>query len=363
MSDYYTTLGVEKNATSEEIKKAFRKLAHQHHPDKGGDESKFKEINEAYQVLSNQEKREQYDRFGKTFEGQGAGDYGAGFDFGNFWQETRSGGNGAGFDINIDDVFGDFFGFGKKKRTRNKNLGHDIEVDLAIDLKDVLTGLQKNIVLNKMSQCQRCNGLGAEPGTKLKECFSCRGEGEVQQIKRTILGTMTHFATCPECKGEGKVPENPCNVCKGEGRLGLNEEIKVSIPAGIDTGQVIKMAGEGEAGRRGAQAGDLYIRIFVKEHKIFARKGDDLIMALPITFSQAALGGEADIDLLDDKKISLKVPSGSSNGKILKIGGKGVPHFSSWGRGDLYVELEIMTPKKLSKKQKELMEELRREGL
>ncbi len=361
MSDYYLILGVDKNATQEDIKKAFRSLAHKHHPDKGGDEKRFKEINEAYQVLSNKEKREQYDNFGGTFEGQGTGDYGAGFDFGNFWQEARGG--GVNFDIDIDDIFGDFFGFGKKKKARNKNLGHDIEVDLQIDLRDVLTGLQKSLVLNKMVGCSRCGGTGAEPGTNTKECFSCRGEGEVQQIKKTMFGTATRYTTCPECQGEGKIPEKPCNVCKGEGRIAINEEIKISVPAGIDTGQTIKITGAGEAGRKGAKSGDLYVRIFVKPSSIFQRKGDDLIVELPISFSKAALGDETDITLLDGRKISLKIPSGSSTGKILKISGKGLPHFSGWGKGDLYVELFVETPRKLTKKQKELLERLREEGL
>jgi molecular chaperone DnaJ len=364
MFDYYTILGINKNASQEDIKKAYRKLAHQHHPDKGGDEKKFKEINEAYQILSNKEKREQYDRFGTAFEGNGQGFSGApGFDFNSFWN-----GQDSGFDfgtVGLEDLFEDLFGFGRKTgaKRRKTQKGNDIEITIQVDLVDTLKGFSKKIVLDKMISCSRCQGLGAEPGSKVKECFSCRGTGEVQQIQRTILGTVARYATCPECQGEGSVPEKPCNVCKGQGRIKNAEEIEISIPAGVDSGQIIKVANRGEAGKKGRSSGDLYIKVVVKQHPIFERKGDDLYLTIPITFSQAALGQDIEIEGLEGNKIILKVPQGTESGKILRLSGKGIPHFSGWGKGNLYVELVVQTPKKLTKKQKELMEKLKGEGL
>jgi molecular chaperone DnaJ len=358
MKDYYKILGVPRDASQEEIKKAYRRLAHKYHPDKGGDEKKFKEINEAYQVLGNPQKRAQYDRFGENFEG---GKAGTGFDFGSFWGDF---GEDFSFEpVDFEDIFEDFFGFGKRTRQRQANRGRDIEIEIKINLEDTLKGVKKRIVLSKFVGCKRCQGTGAEPGTKLKECFSCRGTGEVQQIKRTIFGTFTRYVRCPECGGEGKIPERPCNVCKGEGRIRGEEDIEIFIAPGVDTGQTIKIAGKGEAGRRGGKPGDLYVRIFIRPHPVFERKGDDLYIQIPISFSQAALGDEVELKTLEGKKILLKVPQGTQSGKILRISGKGIPHFSGFGRGNLYVELKVKVPKRLTKIQKELLERLRREGL
>lgn len=357
MNDYYNILGVSQNASQAEIKKAYYKLAHKYHPDKGGDEKKFKEINEAYQVLSNQEKRSQYDRFDRVFEGAGSQPE---FDFGSFWGDMRE----DGFDsLNLEDLFEDFFGFNRKGRGKKVNRGRDVEVDIEINLEDTLKGIKKIISIGKLISCSRCQGTGAEPGTKLKECFTCRGRGEVQQIKKTFFGSFTAYVVCPECKGEGKIPEKPCNVCQGEGRITGEEEIEVFIPAGIDSNQIIKIRGKGEAGRRTEKPGDLYIRIFVRAHSVFKRKGDDLFLEVPISFSSACLGDEVELTTLDGKKISLKVPQGTESGKVLIISGKGIPHFSGLGRGNLYVKLNIKIPKKLSKKQKELLEKLKKEEL
>ncbi len=357
--DYYTILGVSKNASPEDIKKAYRKLAHQYHPDKGGSAEKFKQLNEAYQILSNKEKREQYDQYGRVFEGA-AGEAGQGFDFGNFWQGAGNGG-----DFDLGDIFGDIFGFGGSRQAKRQgmNRGDDIEIEIQLELKDVLFGLKKTIFLDRMANCQRCAGTGGEPGTEVKECFTCRGTGEVQQIRKTILGSITRFVVCPECKGQGKIPERPCNVCKGEGRTRQEEKININIPAGVDTGQILKVDGAGDAGIRGAKTGDLYIKIFVKPHSIFQRKGDDLYAQESISFSQAALGNEVGIKVLDGKDLSLKVPSGLQSGKVFKISGRGVPHFSGWGKGNLYVKLVVKTPEKLTKKQKDLLEQLKKEGV
>ena len=354
--DYYQILGVTKQASQEEIKKAYRRLAHQYHPDKGGSEQKFKEINEAYQVLSDPEKRRQYDQFGRVFEG-GGGEPGWDFGFGQ--------GFGEGFDFSdLGDIFGEIFGFGfGGRRKKDLRKGSDIEIALEMPLEAVLKNQEKEISLYKQMVCSRCQGRGAEPGTKVKECFSCRGTGQVQQIKRTPFGAFTRYTLCPECSGEGQTPEKPCNVCKGEGRIKGEDKIKISIPAGVDTNQVIKVEGKGEAGRKGGRAGDLYVRIFVKKHPIFQRKGDDLWMSWPISFSQAALGDEIEIPVIDGKKILLKVPSGTQSGKVLRISGKGIPRFSGWGRGHLFVKLTIKTPQRLSKEQKRLLERLKKEGL
>lgn len=364
MKDYYNILGVPRNASQEEIKKAYRKLAHKYHPDKkGGDEKKFKEINEAYQVLSDKNKRAQYDRFGHVFEG-GGGQEGTGFS--DFWREQ--GGPDFGFDFGIGaDIFSDLFEefFGSKRTFTQEKVkrGRDIGVDIEIPLEDTLKDQQRDFTLRKWVTCSRCHGTGAEPGTGLEECFTCRGTGRVQQVRRTPFGSFTSFVVCPECKGEGNRPKSPCNVCKGEGRIKGEEKITVSIPAGIDSGQVIEIAGKGEAGRRGGASGDLFVKVHVKPHALFERQGDDLYLVKEIPFSLAVLGGEVEIPTLEGKNVILKIPAGSSPGKVLRLSGKGIPHFRGFGRGHLYVELQIKTPKRLTKKQRELLNKLRSEGL
>jgi len=229
--------------------------------------------------------------------------------------------------------------------------------------KKTLKDFVEKVTISKSVTCQRCQGAGAEPDTKIKECFSCRGTGQVQQVKKTIFGSYTVLATCPECKGEGTIPEKPCNVCKGEGRIKGQETVEINIPAGIDTNQVIKVEGKGEAGKKGAKAGNLFARIFIKQHSLFERRGDDLFSQAEINFSQAAMGDEIEIKALEGTNILLEIPTGTESGKVLRISGKGIPHFGGYGRGNMYVELKIKTPKKLSRKQKELFEELKKEGL
>jgi len=357
--DYYEILGVPRDASQEEIKKAFRRLAHKYHPDKGGDEKKFKEINEAYQVLSDEKKRAQYDKYGRVFE-EGGPSGGAE----TFWSWPDV--NGFEFDFgNLGEVFEEFFGGWKSRSSRTKNIkrGSDIQINIEINLEDTLKTTLKKITLYKQTVCGRCNGSGAEPGTKVKECFSCRGTGQVQQIKKTIFGSFTTITTCPLCKGEGVTPGKPCNVCRGEGRIKGEEDLEIRIPAGIDDQQVIKIVGKGNAGRKGGPAGDLYIKFSIKPHPLFERKGDDLFTQAEISLSQAALGGEVEIKTLENETLILKIPAGTESGKVLRISGKGIPHFGGYGRGNLYVEIKIKIPRKLTKNQKELLEKLRQEGL
>ncbi|HCC60017.1 MAG: molecular chaperone DnaJ [Candidatus Staskawiczbacteria bacterium RIFOXYC1_FULL_37_43] len=362
--DYYEILGVTRSASQEDIKKAFHKLAHKYHPDKGGDEKKFKEINEAYQVLSDSKKREQYDQFGRVFDQQGpTGPGGQGFDFSWMWgnrpqQEVE-------FDFEeVGDIFESFFGGGARKTAKKDHKkGRDIQVDIEIPLEKVLKSSVEKINILKYAVCRRCEGSGAEPGTKTKECFSCRGAGQVQQVKKTFLGSYTTITTCPECKGEGNIPEKPCNVCRGEGRIKAEDKIEIHIPAGVDTNQVIKIEGKGDAGKKGGKPGNLFARILVKNNTNFERRGDDLFTEVQINFSQSALGDKIEMKTLEGTNILLEAPAGTESGKILRISGKGIPHFSGYGKGNLYVILKIKTPKKLTKEQKKILEQLKKEGL
>lgn len=349
MKDYYKILGVSRDASPEEVKKAYYRLAHKYHPDKGGDEGKFKEINEAYQILSDREKRTQYDRYGRTFDGTGPGFDFSGFGFQDF----------AGFDLG--DLFGDFF----KSSQGEKDLrrGEDIRIDIEIALQETLKGFKRKIEIEKLVTCPRCQGNGAEPGTSVKKCFTCGGTGRVQQVKRTFFGSITRSTFCPECGGEGQKPEKPCNVCRGEGRIHKKSETEISVPPGIDTQQILRFAGKGQAGRRGGRPGDLFVRIFIKPHPVFERRGDDLYMKKSVSFSQAVLGDEVEIPILGGKKILLKIPKGTSSGKVFRVRGKGVPRFSTLRRGDMYVEIQVEIPQRLNRRQKELLEKLKKEGL
>jgi len=342
--DYYEILGVKKDASPEEIRKAFHRLAHKYHPDKGGDEKKFKEINEAYQVLSDKQKRAQYDQFGRIFD---QGQPGSGPFEGWAWGTGSQG--GVEFDFgDIGDIFEDFFGvsspFGMGRRSSRKDIkrGKDIQVDIEIPLEQTLKNSVEKITIEKQIVCHRCQGTGAEPGSKIKECFSCRGTGQVQQIKKNIFGSYTKLTICPECRGEGTTPEKPCIVCGGEGRIKGQETVEINIPAGIDTNQIIRLDGKGGAGKRGGKPGNLFVRIFVKKHPVFER---------------------IEIKSLEGTTLLLEIPAGTESGSVLRISGKGIPHFGRIGRGNLYVELKIKTPKKITKEQKKLLEELKKQGL
>jgi molecular chaperone DnaJ len=365
MKDYYEVLGLSRDASQEEVKKAYRKLAHKYHPDKGGDEKKFKEISEAYRVLSDKEKRAQYDKYGQVFGdgfgGAGQGQWQGGFGFNPF---GASGGENpfAGFG-GVEDIFEEFFGSAGRGRPRDPRRGRNIEVNVSLDLEDTLKGVEKEINLRKFIACQRCQGTGAEPGTKLKECFTCRGKGQVKEVRKFLGYSFTNYVVCPTCKGEGTIPEKPCNVCKGEGRVTGEEKIKVFIPGGIDNNQMIEIKGKGEAGRRGGKPGNLYLRVFIRPHNHFRRKGDDLYGEVSIPFSKACLGGRVEVSILEGKKINLKIPAGTKPGKIFKINGKGISHFSGFGRGNLYLRVNLEIPEKLTKEEKELLEKLKDLGL
>jgi len=365
--DYYKILGIEKNASKEEIKKAFREKAHIYHPDKqGGDEKKFKEVNEAYQVLNNDQKRQQYDQFGSTFDQQGG--FGGGMNWDDFMKYARQGG-GATYsnvdfgDLNdiLGDLFGGGFGFGGGSR-RSSNKGRDIEVDLDLSFEDAVFGADKIIELYKLETCDNCKGNGAEPGTKITECVSCGGKGKVHKVQRTILGNMQTVVDCSECSGQGKKHEKDCAKCSGQGRVKTKVDIEVKIPAGIDNGMTLRMQGKGEAGIKGAKAGDLYIRIHVKPSNEFKRQGNNIISHKEITISQAALGDKVEIKTIDGK-VNLKIPAGTYSGKVFKLKGKGVASFQGYGKGDHLVEVIVKIPEKLTKEQKKLLEELRKEGM
>ncbi|MDD2677852.1 MAG: molecular chaperone DnaJ [Candidatus Paceibacterota bacterium] len=363
MKDYYEILGISKDASSEEIKKAFYKLAHKYHPDKGGDAEKFKEINEAYQVLSNPQKRAQYDKFGRVFEGAEAGGSGFNQGFGGFnWQESPFGFSSVNFDFS--DIFSDFFGgatASKKKDFTNQDKGRDIEINLEISLEEAAFGGKKEISFKTYVVCEHCQGKGYEPDSKLKTCFYCKGEGVVRETQRTFLGSFTQIIDCPKCRGKGRIPEKPCRVCGGDGRYYGNKNLQIEIPVGARNGELIKIRREGEAGKFGAMAGDLYLRVKIKPHSVFERKNDDLFATLYISFPEAALGTKKEIETLDKKKIILKIPAGTDSGSIFRIRGKGIKHLNQAGQGDLYVEIKIKTPDKLSSQARELLEKLQKE--
>lgn len=355
MKDYYQILGIEKGASDEEIKKSFRKLAHKYHPDKeGGDEAKFKEVNEAYQVLSDKEKRSQFDQFGTTFD-QGAP--GGGFE-GGFSGSPFEGGGMNFEDIDLGDIFSNFFG-GRRREARRPGprQGEPITISLDILFEDAVFGTEREVELYKRVKCSACKGNGAEPGTKITTCSKCQGQGRVKQMQQTVLGAFAQVIVCPDCQGEGKIPESPCKKCGGDGRVKEYEKVKVKIPAGITGGQAIEIEGKGEAGDKGGPPGSLLVKINVSPHKVFDRDGYNLMVDFPISFTQAALGDEIEFDTLDGK-IKLKVPSGVQSGKTIVVAGKGVPHLHGGGRGDLLVDVRVVTPSKVSKKEKELLHKL-----
>ena len=343
--DYYEVLGVPRNASTEEIKAAFRKLARQYHPDVNKDadaEEKFKEINEAYGVLSDADKRARYDRYGRA----GLGDLGgmpdfATMDFGDIFEEILGG-----------------FGFSTGRRSRRSpRRGRDLQMTVSLTFEEAVFGAEKEIEFQRDETCSTCNGSGAKPGTSPTRCATCNGQGEVRQVRQTFLGSMVQTTTCPTCKGAGEVISSPCATCHGSGLERKTVRKKVQIPAGVDGGTQIRLAGEGQPGIYGGPHGSLYLILDVKPHKFFKRRENDLLLNLDINVAQAALGAEIEVPTLEGEE-KLKIPSGTQPGKIFKLKGKGVPHLRRNGRGDQLVLVNVAIPERLSKEQRELFEQL-----
>ena len=335
-TDHYAVLGLERGATADEVRSAYRKLARQHHPDVNAAPDaavRFKEISQAYEILSDPEKRQRYDMFGDS-------------EFGDM----------AGF--GIDDLFNTFFG-GARRRERGPIRGADLRFEIELDLEDAVRGLARTVRVPRQETCDRCHGSGAEPGAKTATCATCNGRGEVRQVQQSLFGRFVSVATCPRCGGAGKTVDKVCAECSGEGRTRVDREVAVGLPAGIDDGQQIRVGGEGEAGMRGGPPGDLYVLVRLKEHALFRRDGDDLVHLLRITPAQAALGDDLTVPTIEGEPTKVKVPPGAQNGQTVRLRGKGVPRLHTSGRGDQIVYLEVAIPRSLSKEERALYQKLK----
>ncbi|RMF56544.1 MAG: molecular chaperone DnaJ [Calditrichaeota bacterium] len=369
--DYYEILNVSREASQEEIKSAYRKLAMKYHPDRNpGDpeaEEKFKEVAEAYEVLSDPDKRLRYDRYGHEGVKGGGADFGFHhFDLSDALRMFME--EGFGFDL------GDFFGTrGRTRRGRRQERGRDLQITLTLSLEEVVTGVQKKIKINKLVLCDECNGSGQKAGSTPQTCPTCNGHGEVRQVTQSILGRMVNVSICPQCRGEGKIISNPCKTCMGEGRVRGEETLKVDIPPGVDTGNYLTYQGKGDVGPRGGPAGDLIIAIQVKDHPLFVRHGNDVVYDLYLSFPQLALGGDVEIptlkvdkensDLPEDnpdryEQVQIHIPAGTQPGKVFRLRGKGIPEVNSHHKGDLLVQVKAWVPTRLTAKERELLEEL-----
>lgn len=346
--DYYEILGVPRTASADDLKAAFRKLARQYHPDVNKEpdaEEKFKEINEAYAILSDPDKRSAYDRFGHA--------------------GVRNAGGAQDFNVDFNDfadIFGDLFGFGSmgrsSRRTRNMpRRGDDLQVALELTFEEAVFGVEKEIEVTRDEVCASCNGSGAEPGTSPVRCATCNGSGEVRQVRQTILGSMVQVSTCPACRGQGETIATPCHTCQGRGLERKTRKKVVAIPGGVDTGNQIRLASEGQPGVNGGPAGNLYILIQVKPHKFYRRREFDILMDLNINIAQAALGAEVEIPTVDGPTL-LKIPAGTQPGKVLNLRSKGIPHLRGNGRGDQKVIVNVDVPTRLSAEQRDLFEQL-----
>lgn len=352
--DYYEVLGVGKSASADEIKKAFRRAAVEHHPDRGGDEAKFKEINEAYEVLKDESKRKRYDQFGHAgvgtsaasdgnpFAGFGGGAQDFSFDFG---------------DLGLGDIFGSFFGADMGSRKGRKTRGQDVETSIEINFEQAVFGTQVDLNLTMQDTCSHCSGTTVEPGYDLKTCDNCGGRGQITNVMRTVFGNIQQAAPCPKCEGRGQIPEKVCTVCKGKGTQRRNQTVSLKVPAGIDDGATIRLREHGEAIAHGPK-GDLYVNIRVKPHKKFTREGDLILSTEHVSMVDAALGAEIDVDTVDGP-VRMKVPAGTQSGADFKLSGHGVPHLNKNSRGAHIVTIAVDTPTKLSKDQKELLDKLR----
>ena len=354
--DYYQTLGIQRNASQEEIKSAFRRLARQYHPDvckEPGAIDKFKEVNEAYQVLGDQKKKVQYDTYGHVGFGQGH----TGVDFSEINLEDLFGGV-SGFG-GFGDVFETFFGGGTSHRQKaGPQRGTDLRYDMSITLEEAYTGIEKEIDIQHLKACIKCKGTGAEPGSRINKCSACSGAGSVKHTQRTILGSFSSVVPCVACQGTGERIESPCKSCKGAGRTRSQSSVKVHVPAGIDNGYRLRIAGSGDAGLKGAPAGDLYAFISVKPHSKFKRQGDNLFTVEKIDFVSAILGDEIAIMMLNEKT-SLKIPPGTQPNTVIKLKSKGMPRLNSGGFGDLFVEVQVQIPTRLSKNQIDLLKKIK----
>lgn len=352
--DYYKILGVEKGANEEEIKKAYRKLAHKYHPDKaGGDDKKFKEINEAYQILSDKQKRAQYDRFGNVFSG-GQGPFaGGGFGGFDFSQGPEGFDFGFGFDpsnmddlSNVSEIFDAFFeGLGVRRKRKTYHRGADLEVEKQITLEEAFRGSAEKVKVETFVGCQNCSGIGHFPKDGFTKCVTCDGRGEIRETRQSFFGQFSQVRTCSRCQGQGEIPNKICRDCSGSGRLKSAREVEVNLAPGIADGQLIKIVGAGQAGERGAGAGDLYVRVKVKPHHTFKRIGDDLAVRKDLDILAVLAGRKIEIPTLSGGKVQVEIPVGFNLRDRLRISGEGMPRFGTSGRGDLYVEFDIKVPK------------------
>ncbi len=366
--DYYEVLGVNKNATEDEIKKAYRKLAKKYHPDANPDnkeeaEAKFKEVNEAYENLSDPQKRKMYDQFGHNGP-QGFGGQGGPFGQGGYYSYSSSGFDNFGDFGDLGDIFSSIFGggFGGGRTSSSKrngpSKGADLNVRMEITFEQAYSGVEKEIVITRDEECNVCHGTGAKPGTSPIKCPTCHGTGQVTQVQNTILGQMQTTRTCSACHGTGEIINEPCENCRGKGTVRKQPKIKVKIPAGIDDNQTVVLRGEGEPGKKGGAKGDLYITVKVKRHSIFTRKGNNVLCEIPITITQATLGAELEIPMVDGSKEKYKIPEGTQTGSKFNIRNKGFKSINSNSTGDFIFTVTVQTPKKLSKEQRELLVKL-----
>ena len=362
--DYYEVLGVNKNATDDELKKAYRKLAKKYHPDANPDnkkeaEEKFKEVNEAYETLSDPQKRRMYDQFGADGP-QGFGGGQGPFGQGGYYSYSSSGFNGFDDFGDLGDIFSSFFGggFGGRSSSRKQNgprKGADLNLRMEITFEQAFSGVEKEITVTRNETCDNCHGTGAKPGTSVTKCTMCNGTGQVTQVQNTILGQMQTRRTCTACHGTGEVIKEPCEICHGRGTVRKQPRIKVKIPAGIDDNQTVVLRGEGEPGEKGGPKGDLYITVRIKKHSIFTRSGNNVMCEVPITITQATLGADLEIPMVDGTKEIYKIPDGTQTGTKFVIKNKGFKSVNSSSVGDFVFTVKVQTPKKLTKEQRELL--------
>ena len=364
--DYYAILGVSKTATDDELKKAYRKLAKKYHPDANPDnkaeaEKKFKEVNEAYEVLSDSQKRRMYDQFGTVDPGAAGFGGGGPFGGGSYYSYTTSGFDDFG---DLGDIFSSFFGggFGGQRATRrNPNAprkGEDLNYTMNISFEEAFMGTEKDIVISRQETCSTCHGTGAKPGTNPVKCKTCGGTGQVRQVQNTILGQVQTTRTCPECRGTGEVINEPCETCRGKGTVRKNPKVSVKIPAGINDNQTVVLRGEGNPGEKGGPAGDLYITLRVKKHSIYKRDGNNVTCDIPVTITQATLGADIEIPMVDGSKEIYRIPEGTQSGTQFIIRGKGFKSLNSSLYGNFIFRVVVQIPKRLSKEQRDLMNEL-----